>query len=297
MKRVLLIYKKSILSIYGRERRDRRFLRLLKKKDPSVARVHQSHDEHVAAMAAVREALRQAGCKTETAYRARIPNGDGFDLVVTLGGDGTLLEAARSVGDTPVLAVNSAPSSSYGFFCGATGATFADVLAQFLKGRAPTVRFTRMRVSVNGVAIPHAVLNDVLFCHRVPAATSRYLVTLRKRTEDHRSSGIWFSTAAGSTAAIRSAGGEVLPVNSRRIQYLVREPFMPGKERYAIHHGFLAPGEAIEVCSKMRTGMIYMDGPHLRRPLDMGDVVRVQSGGAALHLVAFDVQRRNSFGG
>ncbi len=293
--RVLLIYKKSMFAIYGRERRDARFLRLMRKKDPSVARIEQSHREHLEAMAAVKAVLAGAECEVEAAYRARIPDGNRFDLVVTLGGDGTLLEAARSVGKTPVLGVNSSPSTSFGFFCGATAETFGRVFDAFRRGRARMVRFTRMQVAVNGKVLPHAVLNDVLFCHRVPAATSRYLVTRRGRTEDHRSSGIWWSTAAGSTAAIRSAGGDVMPVTSRRIQFLVREPCMPGTERYRILRGYLRADEAMAVCCKMRTGMIYMDGPHLRQGVHLGDVVTVRAGGPPLRLVAFDTARRKTF--
>lgn len=292
---VLLIYKKSAYRIYGRERRDARFLRLLRRKDPSVALVERSDREHEQAMAAVKAALADAGCKTTTAYRARVGHTRGYDLVVTVGGDGTLLEAARTLAEEPVLGVNSSTSSSLGFFCGADARSFPGVLREFLAGRASVTRLARLRVAVNGRFWPVPVLNDVLFTHTVPAATSRYIVTLRGVTEEHRSSGIWWCTAAGSTAAMRSAGGRVMALLSRRVQFRIREPFYAGAERYRVLNGFLDPCETMEVRSKMRTAMIYMDGPHLRHPVHMGDVVTIHADGPRLNLIAFDRARRAEF--
>ena len=68
----------------------------------------------------------------------------------------------------------------------------------------------------------------MLFCHDCPASTTRYLLTFDGRTEDQISSGIWISTAAGSTSVIRSAGGKEMPPRSRRLQFAVREPFPLG---------------------------------------------------------------------
>ncbi len=295
--KVLVIYKKSMYAIYGRERRDPRFLRLLRRKDPTVARTLAAHEEHQDTLAIVKSALREAGCEVEIAYRARGRRPKGHGLVVTVGGDGTLLEAARAVGETPILGVNSSPSTSLGFFAGAYAAGFPRVLREFLAGRSRPTSFTRMRVSVNGRALPVPVLNDVLFCHLIPAATTRYLVTVRGRTEEHRSSGIWFSTAAGSTAAIHSAGGRIMPVSSRRIQYLVREPFLGDGPAYRIERGSFGLGEEMQVKSKMRRAMIYLDGPHVRVPIAMGDVVAVRPDGPRLNLVAFDRRRRDRFAG
>lgn len=291
---VLLIYKKSVLHIYGRERRDPHFLGLMRRKDPAVALVERSHREHMAALKSVEAALRAAGCRIRCAYRALVGDTQGYDLVISVGGDGTLLEAARTVVETPILGVNSAPSSSVGFYSGATAETFPKLLRQFLAGRAPESRLTRLTVAVNGHAWRFPVLNDVLFTHAVPAATSRYLITQDGVTEEHRSSGIWFCTASGSTAAMRSAGGRQMPLGSRRVQYRVREPFYFGVKPRLLS-GFLAPGENIEVRSKMRTATVYMDGPHLRRSVQLGDVVTVMAGGPVVRIVGFDEHRRREF--
>src|SRR5690606_40113643 len=97
-------------------------------------------------------------------------------LVVTVGGDGTLLAASHSVHDVPILGVNSAPRYSVGVFCAARAQGIRKTLADALEGRLPETRFSRMAVSVNGQVRSERVLNEALFCHAVPAATSNYIL-------------------------------------------------------------------------------------------------------------------------
>src|SRR6185436_3893799 len=109
-----------------------------------------------------------------------------------------------------------------------------------LEGKLRPSLLSRMRVSLNGKTLHARVLNEALFCHASPAATSRYILGLNRKgkatgKEDQRSSGIWIGPAAGSTAAQRSSGGKILPLTSKHIQYVVREPYTPagGHFRYA----------------------------------------------------------------
>src|SRR5688572_12007569 len=94
-------------------------------------------------------------------------------LVVSVGGDGTLLAASHNVGQVPILGVNSAPEHSVGFFCAAHRGNVRTMLAEALAGTIVKVRLTRMAVAVNGRIRSRRVLNEALFCHASPAATSR----------------------------------------------------------------------------------------------------------------------------
>ena len=89
--------------------------------------------------------------------------------------------------------------------------------------------------------------------------------------ERQRSSGVWVSTAAGSTAGMKSAGGKVLPIDSTKIQYLPRELFGGHGARYALSGGVLPAGAAIEIVSRMQEGMAYIDGAHRKIPLRYGE--------------------------
>jgi NAD+ kinase len=202
------------------------------------------------------------------------------DLVVTVGGDGTLLGASHGVGaDVPLLGVNSAPNHSVGFFCGARKGEVRAALAAALRGSARSLELTRMRVERNGVRLNNRVLNEALFCHVSPAATSRYILRLLSESgatlceEEQKSSGIWVGPAAGSTAAQQSAGGRVLPLASRALQYVVREAYRPHGEALCMTCGLVGESDQLTLKSKMRRACIFLDGDHIAHDVTIGDVL------------------------
>jgi NAD+ kinase len=196
-------------------------------------------------------------------------------FVVTVGGDGTLLTASHHVAGAAVLAVNSAPADSVGHFCLTDRRDFAATLDAIEGGRLRPTPVRRLGAALDGRPLAEPVLNDLLVTHQNPAATSRYRLAARGRAEEHRSSGLWIATAAGSTAGIRSAGGRVLPLRSRRLQFRARELYRERRRAYRLHHGFLGPGEALVVDSKMEAGFVYLDGARTAYPFPFGARLRV----------------------
>ena len=281
-RRVLVVRKRSSLERYLEGRSDPRAAELLAKGDPVVSKWKLAHEAHQAALTTVLDALAALGAAvTVRSLKEPLPDTAGFDLVVTVGGDGTLLGTSHSVGSgVPVLGVNSAPGLSVGFFCATDARGAAMHLAAALDGTLGSVQLTRMRIVRNGhEELTRRVLNEVLFCHASPAATSRYLLSVprgpRTRreilTEDQRSSGLWVGPPAGSTAAQRSAGGKVLPLTAATVQFVVREPYVPKGERLALRRGLIAEDETITIRSKMRNGKIFVDGEELVLPVELGD--------------------------
>lgn len=254
--------------------------------DALAAKIRASHEETAQSRERVREVLRRAGCEvTEPRRLRRIPDRR-HDLVVVVGGDGTVLDVARHVGDTPVLAVNSSPSTSVGHFCRTQADGFEGVLAEVLRGAEEPVSLTRIRVVVGSVPHPDPALNDVLVAHRVPAATSRYILHVGEKSEEQKSSGVWVSTAVGSSGAIRSAGGDLMDPRDDRLQYLVREPFSqstPGAEPYALIRGFVGR-EGLAFTSRMMAGGLYLDGRRVAVPLRYGSRAVLTSDATPLRL-------------
>ncbi len=199
-----------------------------------------------------------------------------FQLVISVGGDGTLLDSSHHVIKTPILGVNSDPLRSVARFSGCNLQTFPGVLKAFLEGRLKPVPVPRLEFWVNGVKNPWLVLNDLLVTTLSPAGTSRYVLKMGFRAEEQMSSGIWISTAAGSTAAIFSAGGKALPPTSRKFQYVVREAYQKKFGPRRLLKGVLAPGRALEVVSRMKEGRLFIDGANLVYPFKLGDRLKVQ---------------------
>jgi NAD+ kinase len=214
------------------------------------------------------------------------------NLVIVVGGDGTLLAASHSVGaGLPVLGVNSAPQHSVGFFCAAQRKTFRAHVEAALSGDLESVTLTRMAVLVGGRLRSSRVLNEALFCHTSAAATSRYEIDLGKRREEQRSSGFWIGPAAGSTAAIRAAGGKVMPLSSRALQFVVREPYVMFGRKYGLLKGKISDGQALHVESKMNEAALFLDGPYREVGVQIGDHIEFRAGNEPLTLLGLSSRR------
>jgi NAD+ kinase len=298
--RVLVLLKRTSYAKLVEDERDARVVELLARKDPTVRSMMRTHDDHQATVAEVRQGLAELGAEAEVVHGARARVLGRFALVVTVGGDGTLLAASHSVGgETPVLGVNSAPNSSVGFFCAARKGTVRESLAAALEGRMPGTVLSRLRVDRNGVVLHARVLNEVLYCHASPAATSKYILRVRaasgrsEHEEEQRSSGMWIGTAAGSTAAQRSAGGQVLPLTSTDIQFVVREPYVPLKGPPGIAQGRIPAGEELLVRNKMKEAKLYIDGHHNVYDAAIGDVLTFRRSEEPLTVLGLNVDSRD----
>lgn len=194
----------------------------------------------------------------------------GARFVISVGGDGTLLAASHWVTGAALLGVNSAPRSSVGYLSFTRRAVLARDLARIAKGTLLPQQVARIEVELEGRRLPPA-LNDVLLAHEQPAATSRYRLRLGRRSEEHRSSGLWVATAAGSTAGIRSAGGEPMPLGVRRLQFRARELYRARGGRAAIlESGFVEAGRELVVESAMEAGWLYIDGARMATRFPFG---------------------------
>ena len=292
MTNAVVVAKRSSWRRLVEDARDPHVLALLAKSDPSVARMRGAHDEHLRTVDEVDAALARAGMSVR---HVDIPEGpfddEGVALVVTVGGDGTLLAASHHVGHAPILGVNSAPGHSIGFFCGARAGGVDGALARFLGGDLVRVTLARMEVVKNGAVVSRRVLNDALVCHVSPAATSRYLLEYEGVREEQRSSGFWIGPPAGSTAAQRSAGGRVLPLDATELQLVVREPYNPEGRPLTMARLIVPAGAFVRVRSKMVEARIYLDGPNESDAIALGDVLDFRCSPEPLVVLGLDRAR------
>jgi NAD+ kinase len=286
--RVLVIYKKSSYEIYVRERRHSHIQQLLAARDTGALRLLRAHEDHLASLREAREVLARLGVAAKFRHRSDDTHAQSVDLVVTLGGDGTLLWASRLVSaNTPIVAINTAPKDSVGYFCAGTKRELEEVLVSALNGKLRATELTRMQVELDGDVLSKRVLNDALYCHESPAATSRYHLRFGRVAEDHKSSGVWIGPAAGSSAAQRSAGGELLPIDSRQLQFVVREPYEANGARYRLRRGLLNPGQSLRLESRMRAGRLFLDGPHTVHVVEMAAKLVFRRSDEPLTLLGF----------
>ena len=132
--RVLVVYKKSTYQRYV-GRAQERLEELIAHGDISVEGLLQEHEIHQKTLQRAKRALRELGARAVLRYRPEpMPEEGSWDLIVTLGGDGTLLWASHLAdSSTPMIAINSAPDTSVGYFCAGDGHNVDEVLGAALE--------------------------------------------------------------------------------------------------------------------------------------------------------------------
>jgi NAD+ kinase len=271
----IVTIKQTILDRGGRA------ARLARAGDVTARRILSSDEEQQRTIEVVRGTLqlhqiryKEFSAREFSAAEKRQINA--ADLVITIGGDGTALGTSHYITRGAMVGVNSAPGDSVGHFCHTHRGNFATRFADILRGRWQPTKLARLALSLDDKPIPELALNDVLIAHDCPASTTRYLIERGTVSEEQRSSGIWIATAAGSTAGIRSAGGNVMPLGSQRLQYLVRELYREPHRTYALTHGFVSPHEELIVASKMQNAHVYVDGTRTAYAFPFGTRAKIK---------------------
>ncbi len=207
------------------------------------------------------------------------------DLLVVLGGDGTLLSMARSVGDlaVPLLGVNL---GGLGFLTATTTEETLPAVDAYLTG-GMTVEDRMMleaRVMRAGQHVfQQAALNDVVITKSAMSRIINLTVAVEGQTATaYRADGLIISTPTGSTAYCLSAGGPILfptmdaivlvPIASHTLTN--RPIVLPGTHRI-----FVTLQTAQEV-------MLTLDG-QVGFELRDHDVVEVSQSRARVRLVRF----------
>ncbi len=197
------------------------------------------------------------------------------DLIVTLGQDGLVANAAKYVGAQPLVAVNPEPER------------FDGILLPFLpdQARSAVARVIENKATVREVTLAEVKLNDGqrllafndLFIGASSHVSALYRIGSGKRSEVQSSSGVLISTGAGSTGWVSSVfnmaagvaafcGGKPgkavhMAWEDRRLLYVVREPFLSRHSQAGIVAGILESGQELTLESLMPSGgVVFSDG-------------------------------------
>jgi len=283
--KVLVIYKKSAYEIYVLKYRSHHFMTKAHFGEAILMKLMAYHAIHYRALDEVKTVLKERKINYRVVHRALDFKPLRYDLIVSIGGDGTFLESARKCKGQVLLGVNSNPIRSIGHLCVADQFSFERIFERYCKGKVEIKKIYPLELKLEGKLLKERAFNDCLICDSNPAAMSQYWIQIGKAKEEQRGSGIWISAATGSTGAIQSAGGKVLPISSRQIQYMPRELYRAQESHYQLLGDVLGRGKKITIGCLMRAGHVYLDGEHMSFPFSYGEELELSSSSAFLQMV------------
>jgi len=197
----------------------------------------------------------------------------GCDLILSVGGDGTILRAARAItpATTPILGINL---GKLGFLSEFSASEAMEKLPAVLDGQGWKEHRAMLEaeVSVPGRGSKYYALNDVVAAR----GSSARLINIEVRLDDkflttYRADGLIVCTATGSTGYCLASGGPILHPETKDI---VLKPIAP---HFSIDQALVLPSNT-QVHLKVSTGheaMVSIDG-QVEFLLRDGDEVRAR---------------------
>ncbi len=193
------------------------------------------------------------------------------DLVVTFGGDGTVLRCSRlGMGlTTPLLGVNL---GRLGFLTEVESHEMCERLDDVLAGKGRVEERAMLEASVPRRSVTFHALNEVVIGRAQLSRAIQVAVDIDSvRVADYRCDGVIVASATGSTAYALSVGGPILTPESQEIVIVPVSPHLAAR-----HAMVLPPSEAVSITLEPRqVAVLSVDGePEL--DLQEGDCVEVR---------------------
>ena len=214
--------------------------------------------------------------------REHVP--DGVDIVLVLGGDGTLLAAARLLEETdqPILGINL---GSLGFLTELGQDELFGSLEKVLEGEYTIEPRVRLEASLHREREEigrYQVLNDVVINKGALARIINLEAYVNgQRVTNYQADGLIVSTPTGSTAYSLAAGG---PIIEPTLDVIVIAPICP---HTLTNRPLVIPGGSrVELRLLSDSGAVFLtlDGQEGTR-LNQGDCVRIQASDKKVNLI------------
>lgn len=216
---------------------------------------------------------------------------EGFDFIITLGGDGTVLYACRGCAPygIPVFPVNL---GEFGFIAGIQKDEWYDELVDFLEGKSKPVHRTMINFECwrnNEKIYENSALNDVVVSAKTAVRTIITDVHCKGAPLGRfKTDGLIVATATGSTAYSASAGG---PIIDPELDALVLTPLNSfSLSARPIVFGSQSELDITIVPSRTKEAIVTYDGQEPFH-LQAGDTVKIKKAPMDAVLIGSSVEK------
>lgn len=210
------------------------------------------------------------------------------DVVVSMGGDGTLLATARMVGSTNTLLLG-VNLGSLGFLTQITPTEMISCLNRIIKKDYEVQKRMVLEAIVNGRGQPYYALNEVVVDNRpLGRMIEISLKVNRDNILTYRCDGLIIATPTGSTGYSLSVGG---PIMHPTIEAMIAAPISAFS--LSTRPMILCPTDelALTIGQQHKSAALTLDGQETRE-LKGGDTVLVKRAGFSYNFIVFP---ENSF--
>ena len=206
----------------------------------------------------------------------------GTEILFCLGGDGTVLHAARSVipNPIPILGVNM---GRLGFLAEVRPTDLLDCLPRVLAGDYRLEQRSMLQADVPAWSQTYHALNDVVLGRHTVARPIYVEVSVDgSRLAVHRCDAMIVASATGSTAYSLSAGGPILHPESRDLVLTAVSPHIAAARPLV-----LPPESLVELTVSADCDAIVSIDGQVDAPLSSGDTVSVRRSPHTARFVRF----------
>lgn len=198
------------------------------------------------------------------------------ELIVVIGDPGLFVNAAKYVGEQPVIVVNPDKENFSDVFTSCYADTLSKTIQEYEQEKTKTEYLSMIEAKLeDGQTL--LGLNDI-FIGQQTHTSARYNIKTSYGSENQSSSGIVISTGTGSTAWMKAIiegarqiakgyGARVYNQDTtfsrskKELRYFVREPFATATTGTTMTTGRIVEKEHIKIQSHMpRKGVIFSDG-------------------------------------
>ncbi len=208
-------------------------------------------------------------------------DGMSADVVLAIGGDGTLLRTLQLV-DAPVLGINV---GSLGFLMEVAPENARNAVDRLLDGQYTVKVRAKIHTRIGDEDLPDAT-NEVVLLSKTPAKIVSYDMFIDMNwVEKIRGDGIIVSTPVGSTCYAMSAGGSILDPELNAFEIVPLAPFLTNVRSMIIPDSSVI---TIKITDRRRAVVLAVDGSYLRH-VKSNEEILIKRSKRVARFVRFDM--------
>jgi NAD+ kinase len=188
------------------------------------------------------------------------------DIVITIGGDGTILRALREI-EKPIFAINS---GGMGFLSEVESKYAIDGLKKVIDGDYNIEERSKLKILHNGNRLPDATNEATIQTAKIAKIMYYQIIVENELLETIGADGVILSTPTGSTSYALSVGGPILDPSLNAILIAPIAPFRLSARPWVVP---LAKKIKIKILPKSKETKIVIDGQYSKDVTTDSDII------------------------